>query len=241
MNLVVMRLTLNGMLARKRSLLLLALPVLLLIVAGLTRWGSGGNPEATSAMAANFAMGTLLPLMCLLVGTGAISSEIEDGSIVYLLAKPLPRRTIALSKLAVAVATSLVLGTVSTVAAILVAGDQEWRLSIAYATAVALAAVAYTAVFFMLAILTRSAVIVGLIYALLWEGVLGGYVPGIRVLSIRQWALAPAERILENQPSLSVHSEVGLTTALIMLAVTTVLVTVIGVRKLKTLPMRASE
>ncbi len=241
MNLVVMRLTLHSLLAGKRALLLVALPALLLLVAGLTRWGSHGDPQATSDLAANFAMGTLLPLMCLLIGTGAIGPEIEDGSIVYLLAKPLPRRTIALSKLVVAVGTSVVLGIVSTVAAIAIAGDQGWWLSNAFCTAVALAAICYTAIFFMLAILTRSAVIVGLIYALLWEGVLGGYVPGVRALSVRQWALAPAQRILENQPNLTLHSEVGFGTGLIMLAATTVVVTVIAVRKLKTLPMRAAE
>jgi ABC-2 type transport system permease protein len=241
MNVVIMRLTLRGLLGGKRALLLLLLPALLLLVAGLTRWGSGGNPDATSAMAANFAMGTLLPLMCLLIGTGAIGPEIEDGSIVYLLAKPLPRRTVALSKLTVAITASLVLGTISTVAAILIAGDQGWWLTNAYATSVALAAIGYTAIFFMLAIVSRSAVIVGLIYALLWEGVLGGYVPGIRVLSVRQWALSAAERVLDGQPGLMPHSEVSLTTGLIMLAITTVVVTVLGVRKLKTLPMRVAE
>jgi ABC-2 type transport system permease protein len=241
MNLVIMRLTLRGLLGGKRAVLLLLLPVLLLLVAGLTRWGSGGSPDATSNLAASFAMGTLLPLMCLLIGTGVIGPEIEDGSIVYLLSKPLPRRTIAISKLAVATATSLVFGTISTIAAILIAGDRGWWLTNAYATAVALAAIAYTAIFFMLAILTRSAVIVGLIYALLWEGVLGGYVPGIRVLSVRQWALASAEHILDGQPDLAVNSEVGLTAAVIMLALTTVIAAVIGVRKLKTLPMRAIE
>jgi ABC-2 type transport system permease protein len=241
LNVVVMRLTIKSLLGRKRAIWFIALPALMLLVAGLNRWGSGGDPASTAQFAADFCLGTVLPLLCLLIGTGVVGSEIEDGSIVYLLAKPLPRRTVALSKLAVALCAAIVLGTVSVVAAVLVAGDQGWWLSNAYGTTAALSAICYTAVFFMIAILTRNAVIVGLIYALLWESVLGGYVPGVRTLSIRQWALAPAERILQGQSDLHVESAVSLATGLILLGLTTVIATVIAVQKLKTLPIRASE
>ena len=45
----------------------------------------------------------MVPLIALIAGTGALGPEIDDGSIVYLLAKPLPRREIVFTKLAVAV------------------------------------------------------------------------------------------------------------------------------------------
>ncbi len=242
MNLVVMRLTLRGLLGRRRVWLLLSLPALLLVIAGLTRWGSGGNPEATSALTGNFAMGTLLPLMCLLIGIGVIGPEIEDGSIVYLLAKPLPRRTIVFSKLVTAVMVTLALAVLPIMLAIAIAGDEGGRLSLAYGAASALASIAYVTIFFLLAIVSRNAVIIGLIYAIVWETVLGGYVPGIRALSVRQWALAPAERLLgDHAVSWGVTSEVGLTTGFVALVATVAVATIISVSQLQTLRLRTAE
>src|SRR5690606_26254683 len=103
MNAVVMQLTARALLGRRRSLLLVLLPVLLLGLAALVRAVSGA-PQDTAALVQNFGLGVLLPLLCLLIGTGVVGPEIDDGSIVYLLAKPLPRRTIVLSKLVVALA-----------------------------------------------------------------------------------------------------------------------------------------
>ncbi len=241
MNLVVMRLTARALLGRRRSLLLFGIAALLLLVAGLVRWGSGADVGVSAATIQNFGLGTLVPIMCLLIGTGVIAPEIEDGSIVYLLAKPIPRWTIALSKLVVALGTAVVFTTIATVAGVEIAGDQGWQLALALGTATALASIAYTAVFFAIAILSKNPVIVGLIYALLWEGVLAGYIPGVKDVSIRQWALAPAERLLSSHPTWNVTSDLGMTPALILLGITTVAAVVIAVQRLKTLPIKVSE
>ena len=74
MNAVVMNLTLRGLLGRRRSLLLVILPVLLLLLAALIHWASGGEVQSSVHLANEFALGTLLPLMCLLIGTGVIGS-----------------------------------------------------------------------------------------------------------------------------------------------------------------------
>ncbi len=241
MNLVVMRLAFRAILGRKRSFLLIGIAALLLAVAGLVRWGSGADVSTSAATIQNFGLGTLIPVMCLLVGTGVIAPEIEDGSIVYLLAKPLPRRTIALSKLVVALVTAVVFSVVAVVAGAEIAGDQGFELARALAVATALAAIAYTAVFFAMSILTKNPVIVGLIYALLWEGVLAGYIPGVKDISIRQWALAPAEKMLEAYPDWNVTSDLGMTAALILLTLTTAGAIYAAIRRLKTLPIRVSE
>jgi ABC-2 type transport system permease protein len=241
MNLVVMRLAFNALLGRRRSLLLLGIAALLLAVAGLARWGSSADPSATAATVQNFGLGTLVPVMCLLIGTGVIAPEIEDGSIVYLLAKPLRRSTIALSKLVVALVASLAFNVAAVVAACAIGGDLDWQLSLALGTATALAAIAYTSVFFAIAIVSKNPIIVGLIYALLWEGVLAGYIPGVKDVSIRQWALAPAERLLADHPSWGVTSDLGMTPALILLGLTTVAAVFVAVQRLKTLPIKVSE
>jgi ABC-2 type transport system permease protein len=242
MNSVVMHLTVRGLLGRRRAVLLVLLPVLLLLMAGLVRWASGGDPLSTVKLTNEFALGTLLPLMCLLIGIGVIGTEIDDGSIVYLLAKPVPRRTILWSKLVVAWGATLVFAVLPIIAAVEIAGDEGTRLGWAYGVTAALAALAYTAVFVALSVVTRNVVIVGLLYALLWETVLGGYVPGVRNVSVRQWALAAAERILgDRAPAWGVTSDVSLTAASVLLAATTIGAIVLAVRRLQTLPLTTRD
>lgn len=242
MNVTVMRLTARGLLGRRRALLLVILPALLLVLAALTRWASDGSPGASSMLANGFAMGTLLPLMCLLVATGVIGAEIDDGSIVYMLAKPLKRRVILFSKLAVGLAAVLLFAVLPIMAAVAIAGDEGGQLTLAFGVSAAFAAVAYTAIFVTLGIVTRNAVVFGLLYALLWETVLGGYVPGIRAVSVRQWALSVGEQMLGSRAAeWSFTSEVGMVTGLILLALTTAGVVYLGARKLSTLSLNSVE
>lgn len=242
MNAVVVQLTVRGLLGRRRAWLLVALPGLLLALAVVIRWAAGADVFATVALTDNFSLGTLLPLMCLLIGTGVIGAEIDDGSIVYLLAKPLPRRTILLSKLVVAWGAAFVFAVLPLVAAIEISGDDGGRLGLAYGVTATLAAMAYTSIFVALSVVTRNAVIIGLLYALLWETVLGGYVPGIRNVSVRQWALAAGESILGDYAYVwSVLSAVGLIAALGLLAATTIGSVVLAVRRLETLRLTSAD
>jgi ABC-2 type transport system permease protein len=241
MNVVVMRLALQALLGSRRVWILVGLAGLLFAVAGLTRWGSGGAVDVSTSVIVNFGFGLLVPIMCLLVGTGVIAPEIEDGSIVYLLAKPLPRRTIVLSKLVVATAVAVAFCVTSIMVASVIAGDQDAQLALSMGVATALASVAYVSVFFMIAVLTRNSIIVGLLYALLWEGVLAGYVPGVRTVSVRQWALAPAEQMVEGNTAIAISSDVGLAAGLILLAAATIGSVVISIQRLKVLPVRVSD
>ncbi len=243
MNPVVMRLTMRGLLGRRRAVLLLILPAVLLLLALLTRLASDASPSASAGLTGGFAMGTLLPLMCLLIGTGVIGPEIDDGSIVYLLAKPLPRRTIIWSKLAVAIPAALAFAVLPTMAAAAIAGDDGFRLTLAYGVTATLAAIAYTAIFVALSVATRNAVIIGLLYALVWETVLGGYVPGVRDVSVRQWALAPAENLLgaEAAARWGVTSVVSVPVGLSLLAAATALAVFVAVRRLQTLRLVTAD
>lgn len=242
MNATVIRLTARGLLGRRRAVLLVILPLLLLVLAGLTRWASDGSVSASSTLANGFALGTLLPLMCLLIATGVIGAEIDDGSIVYMLAKPLKRRVILLSKVFVGLGAVTVFAVLPTMAAVAIAGDEGGQLMLAFGVTALCAAVAYTAIFVTLSIVTRNAVVIGLLYALLWENVLGGYVPGIRAVSVRQWAMSVGEQMLGSRAAeWSFASEVGIVTGLILLVVTTAGAVYLGSRKLSTLTLNSAN
>ena len=221
MNATVVRLTARSLLGRRRALLLALLPAVLLLMSGAARALVGAESQVAVLLLGTFALGTLLPLLGVIAGTGAIAPEIDDGSIVYLLAKPLSRHTIVLSKLAVAVVVVLVLGALPTLlSGLLLVGTRD-GIAVAFSAAAAVAGVAYCALFVLLGVVTRNAVVVGLMYALVWESLVGQLVPGAQALSVQQWSLWVGEQVLGRAAEdLGVASAVGAIAVPLLLAVT---------------------
>lgn len=220
MNDTVARLTVRGLLGRRRAYLLMALPVVLLLLAMLVRLLAGQDDGITVGMLGGFALTTVVPLLGLIAGTGAIGPEIDDGSIVYLLSKPLSRHTIATTKAAVAVGVVTVFGALPVLLAGLVLSGTSDRLAVGYGLGALLAGLAYGTLFLLLAVLTRHAVVVGLLYALIWEGLVGSFVPGAQTLSVQQWSLALTETVVGAPAErLGVSSAVSLGAALPLLLV----------------------
>ena len=117
-----------------------------------------------------------MPLLGLIAGTGAIGPEIDDGSIVYLLSKPLepvldradqgrwwPSASSRCSASVPVLVAGLVLSGTSDNLAVgygLGALDRRHRLRHAVPA---------------LAVVTRHAVVIGLLYALIWETLVGSW------------------------------------------------------------------
>jgi len=242
MNATVAQLTARSLLGRRRALLLLMLPAVLLALCGAVRLLAGPDPTVSVALLGGFALGTVVPLLGLIAGAGAIGPEIDDGSIVYLMSKPLSRHSIVLSKLAVAVAVVTVAAAVPTLLAGVVLSGTAGGLAAGYALGAGVAGLAYCALFVLLAILTRNAVVVGLIYVLIWESLVGSFVPGAQVLSIQQWALAVTEKVLgSSAATLGVSSTVSFATGVVLLAVVVAGCTWFAGSRLRTLRLTGSE
>ena len=119
-NPTVAQLTARSLLGRKRTLLLMLLPLALLGLCTLARvlagLDSGIAEELDRGLSADllgaFGIAIMMPLLGLIAGTGSIGPEIDEGSIVYLLAKPVNRYSIVVTKLAVAIAVVVVFGVV---------------------------------------------------------------------------------------------------------------------------------
>ncbi|MEE1929956.1 ABC transporter permease subunit [Streptomyces sp. TRM 70351] len=235
----VARLTYRALLGRHRALMLSALPALLLVIAIAVRALDVADDQTAIQLLGGFGLATMVPLIGVIAGTGAIGPEIDDGSIVYLLSKPVKRPTIIVTKLIVAIGVTIVFSAVPLLVAgyILVGGSQQ--IAVAYAIAAVIGSIAYSAVFLLLGTVTRHAVVFGLVYALLWETLFGSLVEGARMLSVQQWALAVAEKVAGSGADIT--SEVGLTTAAVLLTVVTVAGTWYAGQRLKVLTLTGDE
>jgi ABC-2 type transport system permease protein len=220
-------LTLRGLLGRRRGLLLLGVPVLLLVVSVIVRAVVGQDHDITVNVLGSLALGTMVPLLGLIAGTGAIGPEIDDGSIIYLLAKPQSRTVIILTKLWVAIGCTVVFAAVPTfLAGEILYGNLE-GIALAYGIGALVAGVAYSALFLLFGVISRHAVVIGLMYSLLWESVVGGYVPGARTLSIHQWAQTIASKVADTGSlSANVHLPVAVPLLIVVILAATALASV---------------
>ncbi|WP_371791484.1 ABC transporter permease [Streptomyces sp. NBC_01471] len=237
-NPTVARLTYRALLGRRRAAILFVLPALLIVIAAAVRTFSGADDQIAADVLGGFAMATMVPLIGVIAGTGAIGPEIDDGSIVYLLAKPVKRPTIIFTKLIVAIAVTMAFSAIPTLIAGLILNGNGQQIAIAYTVAALVASIAYASVFLLLGTVTRHAVVAGLVYALVWEGLFGSLVPGARTLSIQQWSLALAEKI--GAPG-AISSDVGLPLSVVLLAGVTVLATWYAGQKLRRLTLAGEE
>jgi ABC-2 type transport system permease protein len=189
--------TLRALLNRRRTLFLALLGALLVgsvLIYQLGAPTASESLEVTRVLLADFGLGVLLPVVAVIVGTATIGSELDDGTIVYLLAKPVPRWLIVIVKLGVA-ALVVVLLVVPAVVVTALIGQGDTSLAVPFAAAAVVGAIEYTALFVALSLLTSRALIVGLAYVVVWEGVVAGLFAGTRVLSVGQHLLGIVEAI----------------------------------------------
>lgn len=187
------RLTTRGLLGRRRTAavaILAVSPILVGLVLAIA--GGLGDPERLALeVFSTIALGLVIPLVALVLGTAALGASIDDGTIVYLLVKPVARRTVGMAAMLVAATATAVLTSVGTVGAVvLVAGAGATSLVVATLLGGLLAAVLYAGVFVALSVVTGRALVVGLAYVLVWEGLVTTILEGTRLLSIREYALA---------------------------------------------------
>jgi ABC-2 type transport system permease protein len=238
MTAALLSITLRALLNRRRTLMLGLLGLLLVVVAVIFRLNGPSESESlevTRQLLANFGIAVLLPLVAVIVGTSAIGSELEDGTIVYLLARPVERWRIVLVKLLVAwLVTSLLVAPAIFVAGMIGNGDAQ--LAGAFAAASVLGALEYVAVFLALSVVTSRALIVGLAYVVVWEGFVAALFAGTRGISIRQHTLAVAEWL--GGSTTTGIAELDLVNALVIGGIVTVLVTLLAVRRLQEVELR---
>jgi ABC-2 type transport system permease protein len=222
--------TARGLFGRKRFLLLIPLPIILIGLAWLAATIGRDEPDAWTGLVL-IALGVvvMLPLTSLIIGTAVLGSEIDDGTIVHILTKPIPRWQILITKLVVAmVASALTVGLPMFVAGALIDGT---RMGLGFAFASAIGAAVYSALFVLLSVVSRRPVLLGLIYILVWEGLLGNIVSGTAVLSVQQYVLTLAHKF--SGSTLFGPGDVSVRTSIIMVVVLTAAATAYAIERLR--------
>ncbi len=194
----IVRLGVSSVFGRRRGILLFLLPLVLVGLAVLVRVLVGDDLGAAADTLYGLGLVVIVPLVALLATTGVLAPEIDDGSIAYLLAKPISRHTIVVSKLVVAASCVLLFAAVPMLIAGLVLALDDPQLGAGFALGSLAGGLAYCAVFALLSVMTRHAVVVGLIYMLIWEGLLGGLLDGVRWLSVTRWAGAIIDQVTDE-------------------------------------------
>jgi ABC-2 type transport system permease protein len=185
----VARVTLRALVGRRRTILMVLLAGIPILVGLLVRANSDGIAEVGPTLD-GLVVRIILPLVALVFGTAALGSELEDGTAVHLLTKPIGRTTIVLAKVAVAGSLTAALVVPSTaVTAILLAapGADVVGIATSLAVGVLVGSYLYASIFAALSVITSRGLILGLGYALIWEGLLAGLLPGTQVFSVREY------------------------------------------------------
>ena len=194
MNATIISLTARQLLGRRRTVLLVLVALVPVLIAVTYRLGNDTTTPAeftAKVLLDGLIVTVLLPLTALVIGTSVLGAEFEDGTAVYLLAKPIARWRIVASKLAVATGVTAAIVLVATVVSSLIAlnGGNGQALVPAFSVAVVAGSLVYCTVFVLLSIVTSRAFVTGLVYVFVWEGLVTGLFSGTRVLSVHAYTV----------------------------------------------------
>jgi ABC-2 type transport system permease protein len=227
--------TLRATMGRKRAYLFAIPPLILIVVTLLLKLAHPSDPSWPSKILGVFGFSVVLPLTALIIGTSVLGAEVDDGSIVQLLATPVPRSVVIASKYLVATVLTMAFVAVPELLAGLIATGGATKLAIGLFVGALAGSVMYNAIFVMLSVLTTRAVAFGLLYVLIWESLLGNLVSGAKLLSIGHYSLGIANAIAHDS---NLNAGLSAGTAIGMGAVVTAIALVIAARGLASFSLK---
>ena len=144
----------------------------------------------------------LLPIGALVFGTSALGSEVEDGTVVYLLAHPIARWRVVVVKAVVASAATILLTAPASLltALIILGGFDDESLWWAATVATVVGSIVYSTLFVGLSTVTSRALIIGLIYVFVWEAFITNLFSGTRWVSVREYVEGTADALTTAAP-----------------------------------------
>jgi len=172
---------------------------------------------------------TLLPIIALILATAALGNEVEDRTLPYLVLKPISRFRIVVEKYAavlIVTVPAVLLGLGLTALIVAQADvsarsvDAERLMPVVWAMlGAATAGIALTAAIFLaVSLFVPRALLAGIVYTFIWESLLGRFLPGLRVISIRHYVQSIFVELLDD-PRVTIANVTSLRNALITILV----------------------
>jgi ABC-2 type transport system permease protein len=248
---------LRATLSRKRALLF-ALPAVILILFTLALRAS--RPPVRpwpSHVLGTFGFSVLLPLTALIIGTSVLGAEIDDGSIIHLLATPVRRSSVVVTKFVIATGLTMVFAAVPELIAALIAGGgsapapagtgpggaglgglvtvSSGKLALGLFVGALACSVIYNAVFVMVSVATTRAIAVGLLYVLVWETLLSNFVSGVKLLSVSHYGLGIANGFVNDS---ALAAGLTVTTSVVMGVIVTGIALALAVNLLSSFTLK---
>ena len=188
----VYRLTMRQLSGRWRLAIMTVLAAMPVIIAVLMLHDSTAPSvrEFETAVLSAMLSGSIAPLVVLAIAAAAFGNEVEDRTLANLTLSPVPRWQIVAPKL---LATISIAGPFIAASALLTAhvafiGDATATIAVTVSALIGVAM--YASLFLWLGLVSTQAIGIGLLYIVLWEGFISGFVVGARLLSIRHYAIA---------------------------------------------------
>jgi len=188
----VYRLTLRQLSGRWRlsiMTVLAALPVIIATVMVSSR-SAPSVQEFEKVVLSGMLSGSIAPLIVLAIAAAALGNELEDRTLANLTLAPMPRWKIAVPKLLGVITIAAPFIAVSAFLTSWIAYLGDVKASVAVTVSALVGVMLYAAAFVWLGLRFSQAIGVGLLYIVLWEGFFSGFVSGVRLLSIRHYAIA---------------------------------------------------
>jgi ABC-type transport system involved in multi-copper enzyme maturation permease subunit len=189
--------------------------------------------EYENILISSMLAGAFGPLIMLATAAAAFGNELDDRTLANLTISPVPRWKIALPKLLATITVSGPFIVLSALVTSHIAFGGDTRATIAVGAGALALVVMYASMFTWLGLVSTQAIGLGLLYIVLWEGFFSGFIAGVRLLSIRFYAIAVMRAI---DPRRFAEGEVvGTNVGLLMAALVIGGFFVLTVRKLRTM------
>jgi len=136
--------------------------------------------------------GATISIAFLVMGAATLRDERDAGTLPFIFMKPIARWRWATSAWAAAALVSFAVGVVGWLVGFLAMGmtTGSWTLAIPALGLYAAAAVGYTAVFVPIGYLFTRAILAGLAYVFVWEGIITTFVTGLSASSVWRTAMS---------------------------------------------------
>jgi ABC-2 type transport system permease protein len=250
--------TTRATMGRRRALLFAIPAVILIAVTAALKAGRPPSRPWPSHVLGTFGFSVLLPLTALIIGCSVLGAEIDDGSVIHLLATPVRRSSVIFTKFLVATGLTIVFAAVPEFIAALISGGgstapvvkviangpslvtpgtvvNSTHFAVGLFVGALVGAVIYNAIFVMVSVATTRAIAVGLLYVLIWEALLSNFVSGARLLSVSHYSLGIANGIAHDS---SLNAGLTVPVSIIMGAIVTVLALVVAVNLLSSFTLK---